>query len=357
MAIVRCARNAGTVLAWPDAVDRLDRVTGVLLGVALGDAAGLPFEGLSARRIARRSTTADRFRLVGRTGFVSDDTEQSALVAEALLVGGDDDGRCLRAFRARMIDWFARLPFGIGGATLRACVRMALGLRHPGVWSAGNGAAMRSGILGAALADEPVRRRDLSRAFARLTHTDERAVQAAGYVADLTAACVVQTGETARASLVADASAPIDEPRIAAAVSAATTLAAEGAPLQEAVATLGNSGFVVCSVGLCTFVFLRFGDDPVEAIEASIRAGGDTDTHAAIVGGWTGALYGASALPESLLSEIHDGPFGPTHLRGLASALVESTPPPRWSRVAALLRNLALYPVVIAHGFARLMSW
>lgn len=67
-------------------VDRQDRVLGALLGVALGDALGLPFEGLSMRRVARRFRGADRFRLVGRTGFVSDDTEQTALVLASCAV-------------------------------------------------------------------------------------------------------------------------------------------------------------------------------------------------------------------------------------------------------------------------------
>jgi len=65
-------------------VDLRARLAGTLLGTAVGDALGLPCEGLSAARIARRFGRADRFRLLGRTGYVSDDTEQSALVAQSL---------------------------------------------------------------------------------------------------------------------------------------------------------------------------------------------------------------------------------------------------------------------------------
>lgn len=59
----------------------------------------------------------------------------------------------------------------------------------------------------------------------------------------------------------------------------------------------------------------------------------------------------------SLVRNIHDGPFGPTHLERLATAVVEGALPPRWSWPHALLRNLALFPVVLAHGFARLVPW
>ena len=39
-----------------------DRLAGTLLGVALGDALGLPCEGMSARSISRRFGTVARFR-------------------------------------------------------------------------------------------------------------------------------------------------------------------------------------------------------------------------------------------------------------------------------------------------------
>jgi ADP-ribosylglycohydrolase len=61
-------------------VAALDRITGTLLGTALGDALGLATEGMSARAISRRFGRVERFHLIGRTGFVSDDTEQAALV-------------------------------------------------------------------------------------------------------------------------------------------------------------------------------------------------------------------------------------------------------------------------------------
>lgn len=65
--------------------DPEDLVTGTLLGTALGDALGLSAEGMSAAALQRPFGTLDRFRLLGRTGFVSDDTEQSALVAQCLV--------------------------------------------------------------------------------------------------------------------------------------------------------------------------------------------------------------------------------------------------------------------------------
>jgi ADP-ribosyl-[dinitrogen reductase] hydrolase len=109
-----------------------DRLPGTLLGTALGDALGLPSEGMSARAVARRFGTVDRFSLLGRTGFVSDDTEQAALVAQSLARHPDDVRLCVRAFRRSLLGWFCRLPWGVGLATVRSCCRIGLGMSPRG---------------------------------------------------------------------------------------------------------------------------------------------------------------------------------------------------------------------------------
>jgi ADP-ribosylglycohydrolase len=328
----------------------LDRLHGCLLGVAVGDALGLPMEGLAPKTIARRFGALDRYHLVGVTGFVSDDTEQTALLAEALAAGADDDA-VVRKFRWSLRWWFARLPFGIGLATLRSCVKLWLGLSRSGVSSGGNGAAMRAGILGAAITD-PARRRALGTRLAEVTHTHPLAVEGALYVAELAAACVASNGRSRR-ELIEQGRGVLTQPLLVEAVTKA--LAAPADP-ESAARELGSTGFVVHSVGLSTWAFLH-GTSVHDSLVHVIRAGGDTDTHGAIVGGWTGALHGVGAIPEALASRLAGGPFGPKHLEGLARALAGKGAAPGWSAVLALFRNLALYPVVLAHGFRRLIPF
>ena len=62
-----------------------DKARGALLGLAVGDALGFPVEGLSRKRARRRYSGIDRYRFLGSTGFVSDDTEQAIITAEAIL--------------------------------------------------------------------------------------------------------------------------------------------------------------------------------------------------------------------------------------------------------------------------------
>ncbi|HEY2364811.1 MAG TPA: ADP-ribosylglycohydrolase family protein, partial [Polyangiaceae bacterium] len=267
-------------------MNRADRIRGVLYGTAMGDALGLPFEGMTGRSIERRYAKLDCYRMLGSIGIVSDDTEQTALVAQSLARHPRDRARFVRAFRFALLGWFLRLPWGIGWATLRACVKIALGFTRSGVRSAGNGAAMRAAIVGAFFSDAPEERRAWSDALAEVTHTDARATEAARFVAEV--AALAMTGNP-RESLVKEALEIVHDEQLKRALERAIELALSDVDARTAATEIGTSGFVIHSVPLATFAFMRFGHDPIEAITAAIRAGGDTDTNAAIVGAWVGA--------------------------------------------------------------------
>src|SRR5713101_4712985 len=123
----------------------VERLAGVILGTAVGDALGLPREGLSRRR-ARKLFGPPPFHhqfLFGR-GMTSDDTEHTCMVGQALLRAPSDPDRFARSLGWRLRFWLLGLPAGLGRATLRAVVKLWLGFspHHSGVRSAGNGPAM-----------------------------------------------------------------------------------------------------------------------------------------------------------------------------------------------------------------------
>ncbi len=335
---------------------REDRLAGVLVGTAVGDALGLPVENLPARRIARLFGRVTRYRFLGATGFVSDDTEQSAFVADSLIrAGAGDPDRGARAFAWRLRGWALRAPFGVGLATLRACAKLLLGFppARSGVRSAGNGAAMRSAILGAYFAGEPRWRAAWSEAIARVTHTDPRAVQGAGYVAAL-AAQAAQAPSDRPPDLLAAAQGVVEDASLLRAIEEAKGLAEAGAPTEEAAAALGVTGFVLHTVPFAAYVHARWGGDARRAMEEAVNAGGDADTIGAIVGALAGARHGLSGLPQDLVERLEDGPLGRRHLLALARALAAGSParPPGYSALRLLARNLLLIPVILGHvGF------
>ena len=138
----------------------------------------------------------------------------------------------------------------------------------------------------------------------------------------------------------AEARGIVTQAELGRAIDLARELALAGAETAEAAGTCGASGYVVHAVLFATFCFLRYGDDPLRSLTEAISAGGDTDTIGAILGGWLGALHGESGLPDDLIARIHDGPFGPTHLRALAACLADTregrrSPIPSYSPAAA----------------------
>jgi ADP-ribosyl-[dinitrogen reductase] hydrolase len=62
-----------------------DRLAGVSLGTAVGDALGLPAEGLSPLRRHRLLPGKGRHRFLLGRGMISDDTERALFVAGSLL--------------------------------------------------------------------------------------------------------------------------------------------------------------------------------------------------------------------------------------------------------------------------------
>ena len=166
-----------------------DRLAGVLLGTAVGDALGLPAEGLSPSRRRRMMPGPWRHRFLLGRGMISDDTEHALFVAQSLLKHPDNAVAFQRGLAWHLRWWFAGLPAGIGLATARACIKLWLGVppTRSGVFSAGNGPAMRSALIGAYFQNDPRAIDEFVLASTQLTHTDPRAATAALAVAHLAA--------------------------------------------------------------------------------------------------------------------------------------------------------------------------
>src|SRR5689334_11543381 len=104
-----------------------ESLAGVLLGTAVGDALGLPAENLSPERIRRRWKGQWRMRLCFGRGMISDDTEHTLMVAQALLAHPHDANSFQDALGWKFRWWFAGLPGGVGLATAKACLKLWAG--------------------------------------------------------------------------------------------------------------------------------------------------------------------------------------------------------------------------------------
>jgi len=340
-----------------------DKLAGVLLGTAVGDALGLYMEGLSADSIASQFASGiDRYCLLGNIGFVSDDTEQSALIAQALIGNPPDLSKSIRSFRASMLGWFCRMPFGVGRATSQSCMKILTGAKTTGIRSAGNGVAMRAAIIGVFFHDDREQRMRFGTGLAEVTHIDSRAVEGGLFVAEMAAAlCNSASVENSeRHRCFDEAIQVVHEASLRTALMSAKELSSKQVSSDEASKQLGCSGFVNHSVPLAVYMFLCYGDDCLTALQSTIKVGGDTDSNAAIVGAWCGALLGESGLPKLLIDQINEGPFGPTHLRKLAKGLADSkagknAAVPGYLWPVAFARNVAVIPILLSHTFLRIV--
>jgi len=344
------------------------KVIGAVLGTAVGDALGLPYEGLSPRRAARLLGEPDRYRLLFGRGMVSDDTEHTCMVAQALTAAGEDADRFAHEFAARLRLWLLGMPAGIGLATLRATLKLWLGfpVQRSGVFSAGNGAAMRSGVLGAAIEDLG-QLRPLVRASTRVTHTDPKAEYGAWAVA--LAARTAGRGEPPDAKRFAAELREFlrDEPagEFLDLVDRAVVSVEAGEETGRFAVCLGLghgvSGYVYHTVPLVLHAWLRHPQDYRMAVTSVIRCGGDTDTTAAIVGGIVGAGVGKEGIPAEWLAGLAEWPRSVQWMEQLADRLCEARTtrkalrPPRLPVLPLLVRNFLFIGVVLVHAFRRLL--
>jgi ADP-ribosyl-[dinitrogen reductase] hydrolase len=152
-------------------------IFGCILGTAVGDALGLPYEGLNPRRAARLFGPPDRHHFFFGHGMVSDDTEHACFTAKALIESRLDPIGFERSLARSLRWWLASIPAGVGKATAMAILKMWVGFGpdKSGVFSAGNGPAMRSPILGVVFADNPKLMKEYVKRSTRMTHSDPKA--------------------------------------------------------------------------------------------------------------------------------------------------------------------------------------
>jgi len=344
-----------------------DALVGCVLGTAVGDAIGLPYEGLTPRRARRMFGPPDRHRFFVGYGMVSDDTDHTCMVAQALTKFPTDVRRFEKNLAGRLRWWLASLPAGTGLATARAILKLWIGLgpRHSGVFSAGNGPSMRSAVLGVAI-DDPTHLREYVKASTRLTHTDPKAEWGALAVA-LAARMASQQPRVTPAEYQATLQhelrdAPAEEflQLISQAIAGLDTFDSTPAFAAALGMNRGVSGYVYQTVPVAIHAWLRHQQDYRASLMDIIACGGDADTTAAIVGGIVGAGVGKAGIPVEWLSHLGDWPRTVAWMERLADALAasvggETVRPPGLFFPAVLLRNLVFLVLVLGHGFRRLL--
>jgi ADP-ribosylglycohydrolase len=363
-------------------VTRQDRFRGLLLGTAVGDALGLPSEGLSPQRAKRIFGARRRHHLMLRRGMISDDTEHALMVANCLLRSPGSAEQFRRQLATSLRWWVASLPPGIGMATLQSVLRLWLGFppTRSGVRSAGSAPATRAAPIGACFASAPGLMDAYVGAATTLTHRDPRALIGAAAVARLVAWTVREnprTGPGRNELIHLLRSAGPDNEEWSSLIRSIVAARDGHLPVDRFAQGLGLergvSGFVFHTVPVAVYAWLRHFGDFEATLCSVLDCGGDTDTTGAIAGALAGALVGESGIPRAWVDGILDWPRSPAHLRAVADRLCGhaarldardalDTPdaagapgPVRLFWPALPVRNLFQLGVVLVHGVRRLL--
>ncbi|WP_326812733.1 ADP-ribosylglycohydrolase family protein [Streptomyces scopuliridis] len=284
-------------------MNRIQRSVGAVIGSAVGDALGAPFEfGPAGAFSTRFPAPGAGGEMCGGGGWdpgeATDDTQMAVLVAESLLERGELD---LPDIFARFQRWAASDPKDIGLQTedvltngmpwdLAAAIHFQVSQR-----AAGNGSLMRAATSAVHFArGGPQATMDAARRIAALTHGDRAAWEGTAVFHELIRVTLEGAEPLAALPGIVDLVHPDHRPRYA------TVLAADWHPDQ---ATEFNGAVWPC-LGSAVWA-LRATGGFEDAVHAAIDLGGDTDTVAAVTGGLAGAYYGPDAIPERWTAPLH----------------------------------------------------
>ncbi|MBP9184962.1 MAG: ADP-ribosylglycohydrolase family protein [Fuscovulum sp.] len=301
--------------------DQLDRATAALAGVALGDAMGMPSQTLSRDEIATAyGRIADFVDPVPdhpvshglRAAMVTDDTEQTLLLADVLLAspGRFDD----LAWAQALIGWEERIRARglrdlLGPSSKAALEALMRGVpaQDTGRRGTTNGAAMRVAPVAIATpATDLAALVDRVEQTCRVTHATREAISAAAAVAAVISAGVDGADFATALPLALQAArigagrgAPVGQADLADRIARALQAADE-----PALAALGTSVASHHAVPAAFGVVRLAQGDPWAAAVIAANIGDDTDTIGAIACAMAGACAGLAAFPPDKLARV-----------------------------------------------------
>lgn len=301
-----------------------------------------------------------RHRFLFGRGMVSDDTDHSVFVGQSLARHPTDPDKFARCLAWRFRLWLLCLPAGIGMATLKSILRLWCGISpsRSGVFSAGNGAAMRSAIIGVVHSEDSALRHRFTQASSVITHSDPKAGFGARAIADLAASVSRDANRMTVANLeqILESAGDGDEWREAV---ARTVDACQSGRIEDAVTPSGMqrgvSGYILHTLPVAVAAWhIHFGDFR-KTIETVAKLGGDTDTVAAIAGSLAGISCTKDGIPDEWITGIIDRPHSVAYISSLAESLDLGQTDNTGFSWRLFPRGILFTAVVLSHGFRRLL--
>lgn len=273
-----------------------------LVGCAIGDALGNPFEMRPAA--SPMLTEWDGLFKAGGTfwkgeaGQYTDDTLMSIALASSLI---EKDGFDVEHVAAQYLAWYETgNTRGIGNTTAGACVNLKMGAtwQESGLTDltcAGNGTAMRASPIGLFYRNNIGTLMESALLDASITHNSLEPKM--GSIAVALATAFLANGTHSQIGVLEEVKEILSESVVKEKLELAYSHLKDGTSPILALADIGVSGYVPETVGAAFYCFGAT-DNFKDAVVMAVKAGGDTDTTAAIVGALAGTFYSLDGIPE-----------------------------------------------------------
>ncbi len=284
-----------------------EKARAVIYGIALGDAFGWPVEFLSTQKINT---------IYGEEGIceppdpaeITDETQTSVAIAEALIESGDAEiDTLMAAVTHNLIAWSnspenTRAP----GHTVTEAVRTlesGVSWREAGIAHAkGNGSAVRVAPVGYLYQRDPTRLREVAHATGIATHAHpsaDAATVAAAYLIKL-ALDGVPPEDFVRLALDFTGSISDEFHETMLKVGHVSAWTDELAAINH----IGSGWTGEEAVAIALYCVLRYPDDFVQALHRAVNISGDSDSVGSITGGLMAARLGLNAIPPAWIERL-----------------------------------------------------
>jgi ADP-ribosylglycohydrolase len=290
-----------------------DRISGCLLGLALGEALGFPAEGRSPQDI-EMIYGGPLKGLVPRQGRhhswplaqIARETQLTQILAHSLLAGRGhlemDD------FAERLVRW---LPSALkpGKSTLKAVQALVDGQHWSvsGLDSNGSGGTARVASLALLRRGQFGRLRQEAILQCSMTHKGSKAL--AGTT--LFATAIAALSDTPSGGLERPVFLRLLEQAIrgidyesSARLAELNGLLDSAIPTREVLQRFKTGGYILECLPSALYCFLRWPNEPLRALLTAINAGFDACTTGAMTGALSGAYLGLSGLPNDLIEKL-----------------------------------------------------
>ncbi len=310
-------------------IDYLDKFKGSLIGVAIGDTLGHPFEGMLRDAIRSNFTNFKDFINDNRRLFnkFTDDTQLTLHTAQALIQGR---GFNLNNFVEEYIKWLDDPPIGAGYGCITAAKKLKYGIpwKEAASNSGGNGTTMRIAPIGLFFHKDIKVLKSSAITSSIITHAHPAASAGAVVIASAIAYLINKEPESGFSideffdvitSSISNSQDEIWEEFCEILVKLQSSL---DMPIEAGLIKFSQAGvkspyfieqflgkafvhpYTISTVVCAIFVFLKNLNSFKDCIFELATAGGDSDTVGAIGGGLAGVYSGMKNIPDDLIKMV-----------------------------------------------------